>query len=114
VCKTVTEVQGFLGTLGTIHIFIKNFAAIAQPLVNLTKKGVEFEFGKQKEAMKKLKTLTEHYPAICALDYTSNNEVVLAVDTSHIAVDYILQQLGNDHKCYPSQFGSITLNKHKS
>ncbi|KAF7763895.1 hypothetical protein Agabi119p4_8432 [Agaricus bisporus var. burnettii] len=67
-CTSVTEVRGFLGTLGTIRIFIKNFAAISRPLVNLTKKGVEFEFGDEEEAaMKELKTLAENSPAIRVL-----------------------------------------------
>ena len=38
ICKNLTEVRGFLGTMGTIRIFIKNFAIHAKPLVQLTKK----------------------------------------------------------------------------
>jgi hypothetical protein len=95
--KSVTEVRGFLGTLSTIRIFIKDFAAISWPLVNLTKKDIEFEFGKEEEeAMKVLKALASNSPAIRALDYPSDNKVILAIG-------YILQQLGNDNKRYPSQ-----------
>lgn len=114
-CTNLTEVRGFLGVLGTIRIFIKDFALIARPLVRLTKKGVDFEFGKEeKEAMDTLKTLAQNSPCIRAIDYTSTNEVILAVDTSKIAVGYILQQIGEDHKRYPSRFGSITLNDRES
>ena len=48
-------------------------------------------------------------PVLRPLDYKSGNEVILAIDTSMIAVGYILSQVGNDGKCYPSCFGSITL-----
>lgn len=111
-CTNTTEVRGFLGTLGTIRIFIKDFARISRPLVRLTKKGVEFEFGDKKQAaVDELKELARKSPSIRAIDYSSNNEVILAVDMSQAAVGYILSQLGYDNKCYPSRFGSITLNK---
>jgi hypothetical protein len=44
-CTTVTHVQGFLGTCGVLHIFIQNYASIAWLLVDLTQKGVPFEWG---------------------------------------------------------------------
>ncbi|KAJ3564557.1 hypothetical protein NP233_g8218 [Leucocoprinus birnbaumii] len=113
--KSLTEVRGFLGTVGTIRIFIKDFATIARPLVRLTKKDVEFEFGEEERlSMEKLKVLTKNSPAIRAIDYTSDREVILAVDTSYIAVGYILSQMGLDLKRYPSRFGSLTLSDRES
>jgi hypothetical protein len=46
-CASVrlTHIRRFLGTCGVLHIFIWNFAVIARPLVNLTRKGVPFEWG---------------------------------------------------------------------
>ena len=111
-CKTLTEVRGFLGTLGTIRIFIKNFAVHAKPLVQLTRKGVEFEFGEdQLIAMEKLKMLVQDCTAIRAIDYSSDREVTLAVDSSWMAVGFILSQQGDDGKRYPSRYGSITWNE---
>src|SRR6266403_3937400 len=43
-CKTLTDVRAFLGTTGFMRIWIKNYSAIAQPLVNLTKKGQAFDW----------------------------------------------------------------------
>ena len=34
-CENLTQVRGFLGTCGMLRIFIRNFAAIARPLVGL-------------------------------------------------------------------------------
>ena len=64
--------------------------------------------------MEKLKGLAKDSPAIRAIDYASGREVVLAVDTSYIAVGYILSQIGIDGKRYPSRFGSLTLSERES
>ena len=55
-CETLTQVRGFLGTCRVVRIFIRDFAAISRPLVNLTRKGVPFEWGDaQRDAMARLK-----------------------------------------------------------
>ena len=98
-CWNLTEVRGFLGTLGTLRIFIKDFAAHAKPLVQLTRKGVEFEFGEsQMAAMEKLKVLAQNSPAIKAINYSSDGEVTLAVDSSWMAVGFVLSQEGENGK----------------
>jgi hypothetical protein len=53
-------------------------------------------------------------PALCQLDYASGRDVILAVDTSVIAVGYILPQEGDDGKCYPNRFGSLSLTEVES
>jgi hypothetical protein len=109
-CMSVTHVHGFLGTCGFLHIFIRNFAAIAQLLVNLTRKGVPFEWGEsQQKAMQCLKDKIIKSPALRWLDYASGQEVILAVNTSMIAVRYILSQEGDDAKHYLNRFGSLSL-----
>jgi len=112
ICRSLTEVRGFLGTMGTIRVFIKNFAMHARPLVQLTKKNVEFEFGGEHLlAMEKMKHFAQECPAIRAIDYHSDNEVILSVDSSWMAVGFILSQVGEDGKRYPSRFGSIMWNE---
>ena len=112
ICKNLTEVRGFLGTLGTIRIFIKDFASLAKPLVNLTRKDVKFEFGEEQlMAMEKLKLCAQKCEAIKAISYQSDLEVTLAVDSSWMAVGFILSQQGTDGKRYPSRYGSLTWNE---
>ena len=41
-------------------------------------------------------------PALCPIDYASSLPVILAVDTSSIAVGYILMQQGEEGKHYPA------------
>ena len=93
-----------------VCIFIQNFAAIARPLIRLTCKSVPFEWGDaQRNAMNRLKDEIIKSPVLRRLDYESGREVVLAVDTSVIAVGFILSQEGEDGKRYPNRFGSISL-----
>jgi len=76
---------------------------------------VEFTFGKKElVAIKKLKGLAKDSPAIQAIDYTSRREVVLAVNTSYIAVGYILSQIGIDRKWYPLQSRLLMLSERES
>jgi hypothetical protein len=44
-CQTLSEVRAFLGTVGVIRIFIKNFSLRAHPLIKLTRKDEPFIFG---------------------------------------------------------------------
>jgi hypothetical protein len=114
-CASVTHVRRFLGTCGVLCIFIQNFAVIAQPLVNLTRKGVPFEWGEsQQKAMQRLKDEIIKSPALRRLDYASGREVILAVDTSVIVVGYILSQEGDDGKRYPNHFRSLSLTEVES
>jgi len=114
-CETKTEVRGFLGIAGTVRIWIKDFATLARPLVHLTRVNVPFSWGPDEQsAMDQLKLTIINSPAIRPIDYQSNNEVILAVDSSQIAVGYILSQIDDDRRCRPSRFGSITWNECES
>ena len=55
--------------------------------------------------------LVKDCTAIRAIDYSSEQEVVLSVDSSWMAVGFILSQLGEDGKRYPLRYGSITWNE---
>jgi hypothetical protein len=112
-CKTLSEVRAFLGTAGLFRIFVKNFAHRAHALVKLTRKDVPFEFGsEQVAAQEDLKKAILESPALRPIDYHSKAPVILAVDTSYIAVGYYLCQCDSEdrRKRYYSRFGSITLN----
>lgn len=112
-CKDLSEVRAFLGTIGVVRIFIKNFAHRAHPLIFLTRKGVPFTFEEpQIRSQNDLKDALLESPALRAIDYTSDAAVILAVDTSYIAVGFHLCQcdLENPRIRYYNRFGSITLN----
>jgi hypothetical protein len=109
------QVCGFLGTCGVLRIFIHDFSHIVRPLINLMKKDMPFIFGtEQCKAMQILKDMVLSSPALKRLDYASERKVILAVNTSNIAIGFILLQVGKDGKHYPSWFGSIALTEVES
>ncbi|CAA7265259.1 unnamed protein product [Cyclocybe aegerita] len=64
--------------------------------------------------MDTLKHAVTMCPAIRPIDYTSNLEVILSVDSSVIAIGYILAQLDDKGRRRPARFGSMTLNEREA
>ena len=113
-CKDLSDVRAFLGTIGVCRMFIRNFAHRAHHLVKLTRKDAEWEFGpEQLNAMDDLRQALLKSPALRPINYESPSPVILSVDTSQIAVGYILSQCdpNNPKLRYHARFGSITLNE---
>ena len=112
-CANLSKVHAFLRTVGVIWVFIKNFAHLPHPLTSLTRKDAPFVFGPEQISTQDV-LLTS--PALCPIDYTSNSPIILGVDTSSIAVGYLLCQCDADNPriCHYMHFGSITLNDCKS
>lgn len=116
-CSSLSEVRAFLGTIGVSRIFIKDFAKKAHHLNKLTRTGVPFEFGPdQKNAMENLKQALFDSPALRPIDYDSTAPVILAVDTSIIAIGFYLAQCDetNPKRRHFSRFCSITLNNRET
>jgi len=64
----------------------------------LTCKNYPFVFGpEQITAQEDLKQALLDSPALRPIDYSSSSPVILAVDTSHIAVGYLLSQCDPDN-----------------
>ena len=114
-CKTVSDVRAFLGTAGTMRIWIKDFSSIARPLVDLTRKDADFVWQDEHDrAMEQLKSAIIASPALIPIDYKSERKVYLAVDSSFRAVGWILSQDCEDGQRRPSRFGSIGWNERES
>ena len=66
--------------------------------------------------MNDLKDTLLNSPALWPIDYKSEALVILSVDTSHIAVGYLLAQCDpkNPRLRYYAKFGSIMLNDRES
>ncbi len=72
VCKNPMEVRGFLGTIGVVQCWIRDFAKIAKPLTLLTKKMALSKFKwteEAQEAMDLLKHLASTTVPVRTLDY---------------------------------------------
>jgi len=114
-CSSVTEFQGFLGVFGLVRIWVKDFTKKARPLVDLMKKDLDFFWDlAQDDTMADLKEAVITAPCLRPINYLCLWPVILAVDSSYIAVGFILLQLGADGKQYPSCFRSIMWNEWES
>ena len=81
VLKSVKEVQSTLGILSYHHAFIPGFADIAQPLLNLLKKGVPFVWTSEcTAALDRLITLATTDPILQQPNH--NKPFELEVDAS--------------------------------
>ena len=88
----VDEVRSFLGFVGYYRKFIKDFCKIAEPLTNLTRKGVPFVWDTNcQEAFKTLKQkLLE--PPILAYPLFDGTDFILQTDASRTGLGFILAQ----------------------
>ena len=109
------EVRGFLGLCGTVRIWIKDYSLIARPLTELVRKDAEFIWDDRREqAFQQLKHLVTTAPVLCPIDYDSDRPVVLSVDSSYIAVGFILSQEDEHGRKRPARFGSLPMNEREA
>ena len=114
-CKSLTDVRAFLGTAGFMRIWIKNYATLARPLVNLTRKGQPFVWAEEHDhAMQALKDAIIHSPALISIDYSVDWAVYVGIDSSTRGVGWILCQDREDGKRRPARFGSLSWNEREA
>ena len=88
---------------------MKNFSTIAAPLNELTKKGVEFVWGKSQEAaFQELKTCLTSAPLLALPDFNKSFEV--ECDASGIGIGGVLMQEGKPIAYFSEKFGGAQLN----
>jgi len=105
----VKEVQSFIGLCNYYRLFIKDFAKIANPIHKLTRKNVEFVWGKdQQDAFDKLKHLFTSAPILRNPD--SDKPFIVETDASNFAVGAVLSQ-EFEGKLHPVAFLSKSLTK---
>ena len=113
VCKNLSDVRSFLGITGVLRAYIPNFALRAHDLQKMTRKEAPFEWGpKQIASMDAVKEGVRQAKALKPIDYDHQGAVVLAVDTSYIAVGFYIYQedIDDPNKKYYAKFGSRNLN----
>jgi len=112
---TTKEARGFMGLCGTVRIWIRNYSHLARPITELWRKTEDFVWDERRqEAFDTLKELVSSAPALNPIDYTSDREVVLSVDTSLHAVGFILSQVDDQGRKRPARYGSIPMNERES
>ncbi len=101
----LTDVQAFIGFANFYRRFIRDFSTIISPLVQLTKKGTQFRWDKERQAaFDKLKAAFTSAPILTPFDWT--REVVLETDASDYVSAGVLSQYGDDGIMRPVAFFS--------
>ena len=91
----VSEVRSFLGLAGYYRRFIRDFARIAAPLTNLTRKDRPFTWSLKKgEAFNQLKTVLQKAPVLQLADQT--RDYIVTTDASDYAMGAVLSQVWDD------------------
>ena len=116
-CENLRDVRSFLGITGVLRAYIPNYGLRAHELEKLKRKGVPFEWGpKQIESMESIKEGVRLAQAIRPIDYENQGAIVLAVDTSYIAVGFYIYQedVIDPKRHYYAKFGSKLLNEREA
>jgi hypothetical protein len=108
--KTTREVQKFIGFANFYRSLIDNFASLTQPLTQLLKNGVKFQWNKEHQNAFDL--LKKAFQKESFLKHPNeSNPFVLETDASDFAVAGILSQLDEDNVLKPVGFFSRQLDK---
>ncbi|MCW4334348.1 MAG: RNase H-like domain-containing protein, partial [Candidatus Thiodiazotropha endolucinida] len=91
----VTELRKFLGFTSYFRKFVKDYATIAKPLYNLTKKTVSWKW--EPECEKSFQTLKEKLVSYPVLAYPDINggQFILDCDASDYGIGAVLSQVQN-------------------
>ena len=108
--KTQTQLRRFLGMTGFYRKFIPNYAASAQPLYALTKKGVAWEWkGEHQEAFQHLKAALTSDTLLIHPDFS--RDFVVTTDASNDGLGATLSQAGTDGDLRPVAYAAKLFNR---
>lgn len=116
-CHDVSNLRSFLGIVGVCRMFIKDYSLLAEPMQRLLRNGIDYEWTEEQTSSQKLVLGSlKASPALRPLNYEWDSEIVLAVDTSWMAVGFYICQSdpADPKKRYYARFGSITLNEREA
>ena len=103
--KTVKGVRSFLGFANYYRLFIAEFADIARPLTDLTKKGQQFNWSDEaQQAFEELKRRFISDPILATFD--PDRETVVETDASNWATGGVLSQYDDNGNLWPCAYFS--------
>ena len=106
--RNLRDLRGFLGFANFYRRFIQNFAQIAQPLNDLTRKNIAFDWGtKQQEVFDTLHTAFTSAPILMLWD--PDRPTHIEVDASGYATGGALLQKQDDGLWHPVAFRSASM-----
>ena len=110
--KSVKDVQKFLGLANYYRWFVKDFAKIARPLHEMTRKENKWSWGeRQQMAFEELKKRFMTEPVLVTPDL--DKEMRVKVDASDFVTEGVLSMKCEDEKWRPVAYISNSLNEAK-
>lgn len=104
------QIRQFLGLCGYYRKFIRNYAAIANPLNRLLRKEMEFIF--DKECEKSFQTLKEALASTPVLAFPDlNKPFIINTDASTVGIGFILSQANEQGVIHPICYGGRSLTR---
>ncbi|KAI1676227.1 reverse transcriptase [Pyrenophora tritici-repentis] len=101
----LTDVQAFIGFSNFYRRFVRDFSKIIAPMVDLTKKGVKFQWSTAcQKAFDRLKSAFTEAPILAPFDW--DKEIILETDASDYVSAGVLSQHGDDGILRPVAFFS--------
>jgi hypothetical protein len=101
--------RGFLGLTGWYRKFIPNYADIARPLIDLTKKNAKYEWSSEHEkSFRVLRDALTSAPVLRAPD--PSKDYILHTDASNAAMSGVAQQYDEKGELHPVAYWSKTFN----
>jgi hypothetical protein len=111
----ITQICGFLGLCGTMRIWIKDYSTIVCPLIGVIKKNdIEAWDATCQELFEHMEKILSELPVLVPMIADPDCRVTLAVDTSYLAIGFIIYQDGEDRRRRPVQYRSLPLNERES
>ena len=106
----VTEVRSFVGAASYYRRFVEGFSKIAEPLTELTRDNVEFNWGKdQQSAFDEIKQRLTTQPILC--HYNPSLPLELRTDACGYGLGAILLHVFNDGTKHVITYASRLMNK---
>ena len=110
--KSVKDVQKFLGLANYYRWFVKDFAKIAKPLHEMTRKETKWSWGeRQQKAFEELKERFITEPVLVTPDL--DREMRVEADASDFAMGGVLSMKCKDERWRPVAYISKSLNEVK-
>ena len=108
--KSVKDMQKFLGLANYYRWFVKDFAKIAKPLHEMTRKEMKWSWGeRQQKAFEELKERFMTEPVLVTPDL--DKEMRVEADVSDFATGGVLSMKCEDEKWRPVAYISKSLNE---
>lgn len=107
--RDLSDIRGFLCAVCVVWMFIRTPRNTQLLSVQLTEKGIDFKFEKQKKkTIRTVGLFVISFPAIRVIYRTSDLDVITTIRLPWRAVSFVFSRMGSDEEQYPLRSRSIT------